>query len=213
VAVPHGPDPAEPPPQETAIGRNERHHDFLAETRPPGLSHVPSPIDDSIGARRPAGTISSSEQGVFGTGQLAAAPRCHEADERLVDLALDGLQPLHILGLRTASAKLGTYSQWTARTAQIEPGTTELEFYDYEIPDGIQELTSTPHDPRAQVMLNLLFDRLLTNELRARLPGGLALVQDISRDEYLLLVEQVLNPDMSSSAHDQLRSIGYGREF
>jgi len=121
--------------------------------------------------------------------------------------------PLHILGLRTASAKLGTYSKWTPRTGQIEPETTELEFYDYETPNGIQELTSTPNDPRAQEMLNLLLGSLLTNELRARLPGGLALVQDISREEYLLLAEKVLNPDMGSSAHDQLRSLGYGREF
>jgi len=38
--------------------------------------------------------------------------------------------PIHIVGLRTASAKLGTYSKWTPATGQIEPETTELEFYD-----------------------------------------------------------------------------------
>jgi hypothetical protein len=67
-------------------------------------------------------------------------------------------------------------------------------------------VAGTPNDLRAQRMLNLLFDRLLPDGLRAPLPGGLALVQDISREAYLLLAEQVLNPDMSSSAQDQLRS-------
>jgi arylsulfatase A-like enzyme len=121
--------------------------------------------------------------------------------------------PIHIVGLRTASAKLGTYSKWTPRTGLIEPETTQLEFYDYATPDGVKELASTPNDPRAQGMLTLLFDRLITDELRAPLPGALALAQDISREAYLLLAEQVLNPDMSSATRDQLRSLGFGHEF
>ena len=121
--------------------------------------------------------------------------------------------PLHIVGLRTASAKLGTYSKWTPATGQIEPGTTELEFYDYDTPGGALELANTPNDPRAQRMLGLLFDRLIPDELRARLPGGLALAQDLAKAEYLLLAQRVLNPDMSTSIRDQLRSLGYGREF
>jgi arylsulfatase A-like enzyme len=121
--------------------------------------------------------------------------------------------PLHIAGVRTPSAKLATYSKWTPATGQIEPETTELEFYDYNTPNGIQELTSTPDDPRAHDLQDLLFGQLIPDELRARLPGGLARVQAVARGEYLLLAEQVLAPDTSTSARDQLRSLGYGREF
>jgi len=121
--------------------------------------------------------------------------------------------PIHIAGLRTQSAKLATYSTWTPRTGEIEPGTVELEFYDYSTPQGIAELTNTPNDPRAQQMLNTLLNELIPNELRARLPGTLAAAQDISRAAYLFLEEKALNPDASESARDLLAGFGYGRGF
>src|SRR3954454_7305227 len=121
--------------------------------------------------------------------------------------------PIHIVGLRTEAAKLGTYAKWFGRTAQIEPGTMDLEFYDYATETGLLEVTSTPGDPRAQRMLKLLLDRLIPDELQERLPGALGLVQDISREAYLLLVQQVLTPDTSTSARTALRDLGYGRQF
>src|SRR3712207_6965379 len=53
------------------------------------------------------------------------------------------------VGLRTQSAKLATYSTWTPRTGQIEPGTVELEFYDYETPQGVAELANNPEDRKS----------------------------------------------------------------
>jgi hypothetical protein len=121
--------------------------------------------------------------------------------------------PIHIAGLRTKSAKLGTYANWLSETAQIVPGTMELEFYDYGTAEGAAELANTPDDPRAQRMLGLLLNRLIPDELQERLPGALGLVQDISREAYLLLAQQVLTPDTSTSARTALRDLGYGRQF
>jgi len=121
--------------------------------------------------------------------------------------------PIHIAGLRTESAKLGTYANWVSETAQIIRGTMELEFYDYGTAEGAAELANTPDDPRAQRMLDLLLNRLIPDELQERLPGALGLVQDISREAYLLLAQQVLTPDMSTSTRTRLRDLGYGRQF
>jgi hypothetical protein len=76
--------------------------------------------------------------------------------------------PLHIAGMRTQSAKLATYSTWIPRTAEIEPGTMELEFYDYATPEGAVEMVSHPDDPRAREMRDRLLHDLIPNELRGK---------------------------------------------
>lgn len=121
--------------------------------------------------------------------------------------------PPHIVGVRTQSTKLATYSTWTPRTGQIEPGTVELEFYDYATPQGAAELANNPDDPRAQQMLKTLMNDLIPNELRAPLPRGLAAAQDISRAAYLLVEQRVLDPTNSEPVRDLLSQLGYGREF
>jgi hypothetical protein len=121
--------------------------------------------------------------------------------------------PLHIVGLRTESAKLATYSTWTPRTGEIEPETMELEFYDYGTPEGAAEMVSDPDDRRARVMLNMLLKNFIPNELRERLPGALGAAQELSKRAYLFVEEQVLDPNSSGSVRDLLQSLGYGREF
>ncbi len=56
--------------------------------------------------------------------------------------------PLHLVGLRTSDAKLGTYSHWTSPEAAIDRATLELEFYDYATGSGRAELENSPHDPQ-----------------------------------------------------------------
>jgi uncharacterized sulfatase len=121
--------------------------------------------------------------------------------------------PIHIVGLRTQSAKLATYSTWTPRTGQIEPGTVELEFYDYATPQGAAELANNPDDPRAQQMANILLNDLIPNELRAPLPGVLGVAQDISQTAYLLLEQYNLNSNPNESVRDLLGELAYGRGF
>ncbi|MDO9711083.1 sulfatase-like hydrolase/transferase [Paracraurococcus lichenis] len=121
--------------------------------------------------------------------------------------------PIHIAGIRTSSAKLATYATWTPRTGRIEPGTVELEFYDYATPEGVAELANTPGDERAQQMSRLLLDDLIPNELRARLPGALAAAQDLSKAAYLFTEAQALDTSAPTPVRDLLAGLGYGREF
>ena len=121
--------------------------------------------------------------------------------------------PLHMVGLRTASTKLGTYSKWTSATGEIVPGTMELEFYDYAAPQGVAELVSNPDDPRTQPMLDALLTRLIPEELRAPLPGALAVAQDLSRSAYLLVANQVLNQGTGDTQTTLRDVLGYGRPF
>lgn len=121
--------------------------------------------------------------------------------------------PLHIAGMRTQSAKLATYSTWIPRTAEIAPGTMELEFYDYATPEGAAEMVSHPDDPRAREMRDRLLHDLIPNELRERLPGVLGEAQELSKRAYLFVEHQVLDPNSGEPVRDLLRRLGYGREF
>jgi arylsulfatase A-like enzyme len=121
--------------------------------------------------------------------------------------------PLHIAGMRTQSAKLATYSTWIPRTAEIGPGTTELEFYDYATPDGAAEMVSHPDDPRAVEMRDRLLNDLIPNELRETLPGALGEAQELSKRAYLFVGHQVLDPNSGESVRDLVSKLGYGREF
>jgi len=121
--------------------------------------------------------------------------------------------PLHIAGMRTHSAKLATYSTWLPRTAEIQPGTMELEFYDYATPEGGAEMVSHPRDPRAREMRDRLLHDLIPNELRETLPGDLGQAQELSKRAYLFVEHQVLDPNSGESVRDLLRKLGYGREF
>jgi uncharacterized sulfatase len=127
----------------------------------------------------------------------------------------DGVPPLHVAAVRTQDAKLGTYSTWNPATGRIEPGSTQVEFYDYGTPEGILELVSNPQDPRARPLLNQLLNDLIPNELRAPLPGRYGAAQTISKADYLLFQALMLNlPGTGGSAGDDLRNLlGIGQEF
>ena len=124
--------------------------------------------------------------------------------------------PPHVVAIRTQTAKLGIYSKWNPLTGAIEPGSSEVEFYDYSTPEGIAELVSTPDDPRAAPMMDVLLNTLIPTELRAPLPGALGAAQDISKDLYLLFQAAFLNlPGTGTTpASDDLRNLlGFGQEF
>jgi uncharacterized sulfatase len=124
--------------------------------------------------------------------------------------------PPHVAAVRTATAKLGTYSKWDLVTGEIVSGSTEVEFYDYGTPQGAAELVSTPDDPQAKILLNSLLDDLIPNELRAPLPGAFGTAQAISKELYLLFQAAILNlPGTGTiSAEQDLRDLlGIGPEF
>ena len=64
-----------------------------------------------------------------------------------------------------------------------------MEFYDYASEGGKAELDSTPGDPRALALRNLLVGELLPNEIEKPLPPGLRAVQEDNRLVYLQFVD------------------------
>ena len=122
--------------------------------------------------------------------------------------------PLHLVGLRTADAKLGTYADWSGADARIDPGSLQLEFYDYATPRGRAELDSTPDDPRVQPMLDTLLNDIIPNELRAPLPGRLGAVQDAGRARYRAF-ERLISavPPAQQTAANLKAWLSYGADF
>ena len=145
----------------------------------------------------------------------ASAPGRHSVllatDELVLGQFNYNHSPLHLVGLRTSDAKLGTYAHWTSPEAVIDQATLELEFYDYATERGCAELDSRPHDPQVAPMLRSLLDELIPNELRAALPGRLAEVQRRARERFLgfeRLIDGIAPPQQTTRAlHD---IFGYG---
>ena len=96
--------------------------------------------------------------------------------------------PRYILGLRTATAKLGLYSNWLPGTAKIDPKTIELEFYDYSTERGRLELDNTPDDPMAKAMAQQLLTKYVPNAMEAPLPGSLKGVSELAKEQFLAFV-------------------------
>jgi arylsulfatase A-like enzyme len=120
--------------------------------------------------------------------------------------------PTHALGVRTAKAKLGTYSHWHPDTTRPVMSSMELEFYDYSTPEGRAETHSTPDDPRARTMLKALFSQYVPRQEEAPLPSFLRLPQAKARASYLAFDALVNAYSYSQLIKDGLATsvLGYG---
>jgi uncharacterized sulfatase len=121
--------------------------------------------------------------------------------------------PLHIIGLRTQNAKLGTYAHWKSGTADIDTSSLETEFYDYSTAAGQAELDSMPDDPRAGVLLDRLLNHIIPNELRATLPGTFANVQFTAMEEYLAFATAITHLPSSQGSAGARNFGGWGADF
>lgn len=118
--------------------------------------------------------------------------------------------PGHILGIQVQAGKLVTYANWNPVTGEVLKSNLETELYDYDSLEGREEmrnLSVTPgSDALLQPVLNLLFDQILPDELRAPLPGALQTVQALAKDQYLMLQALVSRqqPPNSSDTSENL---------
>jgi uncharacterized sulfatase len=119
----------------------------------------------------------------------AAAPGREQAllvtDEVFQGYFLDSAIPTHVIGLQTAGFKLGTYALWAPDTDTIKPDSVETELYDYATPGGRAELDNDTASPLMAPATDLLFNRLLQEELRAPLPASLHEAQEDAKQAYL----------------------------
>ena len=91
----------------------------------------------------------------------------------------------HLIGLRTAQYKLGTYARWSAGTTAIRSSSLEVEFYDYGTAGGLAETDNQPTNAVASLALVSLLDRVVPNELEAVLFGAHAATQLTAQQAYL----------------------------
>jgi hypothetical protein len=120
----------------------------------------------------------------------------HTTDEDFVEeLAINPFQreiPSHVIGYRTATAKLATYSLWAPGSIEIQASGQETECYDYSTPDGQMELTNLA--PEKPPLYNRLYDALVNdaipNELRQPLPSNLQAAQQAGINAYLAYEQQ-----------------------
>lgn len=95
--------------------------------------------------------------------------------------------PGHIIGYRTAAAKLGLYSYWAEGTSTLVSEGQESELYDYSTTGGQQEIDNLA--PNGGTLYNQLYtslvDDAIPNELRQPLPAYLQATQQTAYSAYL----------------------------
>ncbi len=122
--------------------------------------------------------------------------------------------PAHIVAYRSATEKLGIYSNWVGVTDQIDTTTVQTEFYDYATQQGRLELHNRKKDPRIAPLLDTLLTDIIPNELQATLPGALGRAQAFAKFQYLAYDDLIRNISASGFSRGQLRTkLGYGLDF
>lgn len=92
----------------------------------------------------------------------------------------------HIVGLLTATGKLGVYCQWLPNTTElITQADEQVEYFDYTDDPNHLEIHSDPSSPAAQQALQLLFAEVIPNELHGLMPIALEQTSAIARQNLL----------------------------
>jgi arylsulfatase A-like enzyme len=100
----------------------------------------------------------------------------HATDEIVTEFAIEPYAanaPLHVLALRTPSAKYATYSNWPLEGIQPLSKSQESELYDYSTHRGRLELHNSAGHSRLEGPLRSQLERAFREELRAPLPHRL----------------------------------------
>ena len=98
----------------------------------------------------------------------------HATDEVVTEFAIEqyaASAPLHVLGLRTPTAKYATYSRWPAGVIDPLYQGSESELYDYRTQAGRLELENSAGRSALEDSLRPQLERAVSEELRAPLPS------------------------------------------
>ncbi|HEY7933491.1 MAG TPA: sulfatase-like hydrolase/transferase [Solirubrobacteraceae bacterium] len=111
----------------------------------------------------------------------------HATDEVVTEFANEPYAwnaPLHVLALRTATAKLATYSDWREGTTRPLTGGEESELYDYRTRSGALELHNSSGQSRLEESLRARLHEAFESELRAELPRRLRHARERGLSDY-----------------------------
>lgn len=100
----------------------------------------------------------------------------HATDETVTEFAIEPYAadaPLHVVALRTPTAKYVTYSNFTPGSIKEIAEGREVELYDYSTAAGRMELDNVAGSSALEAKLSAQLRRAVTDELRAPLPKRL----------------------------------------
>ncbi|HEV7585704.1 MAG TPA: sulfatase-like hydrolase/transferase [Solirubrobacteraceae bacterium] len=111
----------------------------------------------------------------------------HATDEIVTEFAIepyDASAPLHVVGLRTQSAKYATYSRWAPGVIDPLYQGAEAELYDYRSQGGRLELANQAGRSPLEDSLRAQLERAVAEELRGQLPQHLGQPQQRGIADY-----------------------------
>jgi hypothetical protein len=100
----------------------------------------------------------------------------HATDETVTEFAIEPYAanaPLHVVALRTPTAKYATYSNFAAGSIKALTAGRETELYDYRTQRGRMELRNDAGRSALEAKLNAQLKRAVRDELREPLPQRL----------------------------------------
>jgi arylsulfatase A-like enzyme len=100
----------------------------------------------------------------------------HATDETVTEFAIEPYAadaPLHVVAVRTPTAKYVTYSNWPYEGIVPESEGQEVELYDYGTPNGRMELDNVAGASALEDGLRAQMNDAFATELRAPLPASL----------------------------------------
>jgi arylsulfatase A-like enzyme len=130
----------------------------------------------------------------------------HATDEIVTEFAVEPYAadaPLHVVALRTPTAKYATYSHWPEEGIAPLSGGEETELYDYATQTGRLELHSSAGQSPREQSLRDAHRRAFGDELRAPLPHRLSAAQERGFADYFLTAR---NAAEAATARRKLRT-------
>lgn len=100
----------------------------------------------------------------------------HATDETVTEFAIEPYAadaPLHVVALRTPTAKYATYSNFAPGSIRLLGEGRETELYDYSSPEGRMELQNVADSGALEAKLSVQLQNAIAEELRAPLPRRL----------------------------------------
>jgi arylsulfatase A-like enzyme len=113
----------------------------------------------------------------------------HATDEIVTEFAVEEYAanaPLHVVALRTPTAKYVTYSNWRPDSITPTSQGEEYELYDYRSRAGLMELHNSAGHSRLEPALHAALVRALREDLRGPLPSHLQTIRRAGFENYLL---------------------------
>jgi hypothetical protein len=130
----------------------------------------------------------------------------HATDEVVTEFAIEqyaASAPLHVLGLRTPTAKYATYSRWPAGVIDPLYQGSESELYDYRTQGGRLELENSAGRSALEDSLRPQLERAVSEELRAPLPSHLSEAQRRGLADYHATATRAAKGAIAARQHSE----------